>query len=376
MKTGKSLVELAKALEDIKEKSRDLMVPVAHMQMGADATLQVLGEKKAPPGLAVDLEGRPAGMAVPTVLYPTDYSMGQIYGYAGVPAAYGKKILAENPSLLAANVNHGFNVKQAENPAEARMLRTYDGKVRAMLSSRYRRLDCYDLCQATLPTLLENAVEVVSSEITDTRMYIKALTPRVQAEIKKGDVVQYGLVISNSDVGAGSVRIEPLIYRLVCLNGMIGETSIRKMHIGRDMAADNVQELLTDATLALTDQAFWAQVNDIVKASMSPEIFERNVARLREAANTPIKNFDIPDVVDMTMRAVGIDGEGAKNSIVAYLANGADGAGLTQWGLINGFTFAAQDEKIGYDRSIELERAGAKVLEIDPRKWSRIAEAA
>jgi Domain of unknown function (DUF932) len=363
MKAGKTLTELAQQLEDIKAKSRDFIVPTARLQMGADASLQFYGKDKE---------------TAPQILEPSDYAHGQIAGYASVPKAYYDRLRAEKPALLASNVNHGFERQEEsrERGTEARMLRTYDGKLRALVSSSYRRLDSYDLCKVVLPTLVDNRFEVVSSEITETRMYLKALTKRVQSEVKPGDVVQYGIVISNSDVGAGSVRVEPLIYRLVCSNGMIGSTAIRKMHVGRDLAGADIHELLSDETQRLTDEAFWAQVNDVVRASMNQEIFEREVAKLREAAHTPIKNYDIPDVVDVTMKAVGVDGEGAKNDIIAYLARGADGAGLTQWGLINGFTFAAQNEKIGYDRSIELERAGAKVLDIDQRKWARIADAA
>jgi hypothetical protein len=36
-------------------------------------------------------------------------------------------------------------------------------------------------------------------------MYIKAICPRIQAEVKKGDIVQAGIAISNSEVGMGSV---------------------------------------------------------------------------------------------------------------------------------------------------------------------------
>ena len=36
---------------------------------------------------------------------------------------------------------------------ERQLLRTLDGKVRAVLSERYRRLDNYDLLEHVLPTL-------------------------------------------------------------------------------------------------------------------------------------------------------------------------------------------------------------------------------
>lgn len=361
MKSGKSLVELAKSLEEIRINSKDLLVPAARLSMDAANDLVFEnGSKHA--------------------YTPSAYAHGQIAGYAGVPKQYYDKLRSENPQLLANNVNHGI-ARAAEEGGkggkpETRMIRTVGDKVRAVLSSSYRRLDSYDMCQTVLPLMADRGMQVVSSEITDSRLYIKALSPRITTEVKKGDVVQFGLVVSNSDVGAGSVRVEPLIFRLVCQNGLIMNTAIRKTHVGKNLAGDDIQELLTRETLDLTDKAFWAQVHDIVLASMDPQRFEAQVETLRHAAERKITNYDIPEVVELTARHVGISGEKNKENMIAYLANGADGAGLTQWGLVNAVTFAAQQEDVSYDDSVHMERTASKILELTPNQWRRIAEVA
>ncbi len=358
MKQGKSLTQLAVELENIKANARDFLVPTARLEM--DDSAEIFFEN----GQQHRFE-------------PSNYAHAQIAGYTGIPKTYYDTLLKEKPALLAKNVNHGFKKEGATTgrggKTETRMVRAYGNKVRAMLSSSYRRLDSYDMAQTVLPVLVDKQFEVVSSEITDTRLYIKALTPKVQTEIKPNDIVQYGLVISNSDVGAGSVRVEPLIYRLVCSNGLISNTAMRKFHVGKNQAGDDIQELLSQETISLSDQAFWAQVKDLVLASMKPEMFEREVNRLREAADIKIKNFDLPEVVEMSMKQIGVNGEAIKQNVIQYLANGADGAGLTKWGLANGFTYAAQADGVGYDQSIELERAGSKIIDLDSRQWTRIA---
>jgi hypothetical protein len=356
MLNGKTVNELAKTLTDIRENAKDFLVPTGKMEMSNDGKL-IFGNGE---------------------FTPNDFSHGQIATYSGIPKNYYEKIRLENPELFAKNVNHALNkiteTSLSVGKNENRLIRTYKGNVRALLSASYRRLDSFDLAETVLPILAEKEMPIVSSEITDSRMYIKALSPKITTEIKKGDAVQYGLLISNSDVGAGCVRVEPLVYRLVCENGLIMNTAIRKFHIGKSMAGDDITELLSNETINLSDAAFWSQVRDIVLASMNPMNFEKEVNRLREAANTPIKNFDIPEVVEMTMKAVGVNGDKNKDSIIAYLANGADGAGLTKWGLINGFTYAAHNATSNYDSSIDLERAGAKILELSPNQWKRIAE--
>jgi Domain of unknown function (DUF932) len=366
MKNGKSLVELAQELVRLKDSAKDFVVPTEKLR--ADVVESPDGAKQVTLNFKNETH---RGFAL------NNWSGGQLAGYADIPKAYFDRIASENPELAAENINHGLEriveAAKREKRQESRMVRTVDGRVRGLLSSRYRILDGHDLLESVFPVLADKGMEVVSSEITEKRLFIKALAPKLQAEVKKGDVVQFGLTISTSDVGAGSVRVEPLIYRLVCLNGMISNTAIRKFHVGKNQAEEDIRELLSDETRNLEDSAFWASVRDVVLSSMRPENFEAQVDRLRVAANEEIKNIDPLRVVELTMRATGIVGEGKKNSILAALASGNEGAGYTRYGLVNSFTRAAQAEAVSYEESIEMERAAGQILELSPKEWKTIA---
>lgn len=373
MKTGKSLMELAQALTHVKETAKDYIVPTEMLRAEVEERLLPFQEQPSKRLVLAFKNGEEKKMGL------NAWSRSQLSSYTDIPKVYFDRISEENPELAAKNINHGLEristqAKQ-EKKSESRMLRTLDGNVRGLLSSRYRILDSYDMLETVLPVAQEHGLQVVSSEITDHRLFIKMLSPKLITEVKKGDAVQYGLTISTSDVGAGSVRVEPLMYRLVCLNGMIANTAIRKYHVGKNQAESDVFELLSDKTKEVTDAAFWMQVKDIVLASLKPENFDREIDRLRIAAELPIKNFDLPEVVELTMKATGLTGENKKNSILAALASGNEGAGLTQWGLINSITRAAQDDQFDYEQSIEMERAAGQVLELPRRDWSRIADA-
>lgn len=370
MKTGKTLVELATELQRIKATARDFVVPTEMLRAqwkpsdakdNGEVTLGFDGAQKQEFRL-------------------TPWAGQQLATYSDIPKAYFDRLAIQSPALLADNVNHGLHVQASaarrDSRQESRMLRTLDGNVRGLLSSRYRILDSHDMLDAIFPVLSDKGMEVVSSELTERRMFVKALSPRLKADVKPGDTVQYGLVISTSDVGAGSVRVEPLIYRLVCANGMISNTAIRKYHVGKNQAESEIQELLSDKTREVSDAAFWMQVRDIVLHSLKPENFEREVDRLRVAANEEIKNFDLPRVVELTMKETAIYGEGKKNSILHALASGGEGSGLTRWGLVNAFTRAAQAANVSYEESIELERAGGQILELPKNAWQMIASTA
>lgn len=373
MKTGKTLIELATALQHTRDNSKDFMVPVEKIEAKAITTENRTTEKRETDLVLSFKNGQDHEFRL------NSWSRGQLASYTDIPKAYFDRIAEENPELAAKNINHGLakNAKagRAAGKPETRMIRTSFKDVRGFLSDRYRRLDAPDLLETVLPVAQESGLQVVSSELTLNRLYLQMLSPRITSEIKKGDVVQYGLTISTSDVGAGSVRVEPLIYRLVCSNGLIADTAFRKYHIGRSQTDfENIQELLSDRTKEVTDAAFWLQVKDLVIASLKPENFEKQVNRLRVAADMPIRNLDLPEVVELTMKAVGITGEGKKNSILAALASGNQGAGLTQWGLVNSFTAAANADEATYQDSIDLQRAGGAILELAPKDWKRIAD--
>lgn len=366
MKTGKTLMQLAQELSRIQESARDFIVPTEALK----ATVQEDGKGKQQVALSF-------GNTVEKSFGLTPWATSQVAGYTDIPKAYVDRLAVEKPALLADNINHGLGriVAQAkrERKSEARMLRTLDGNVRGLLSSRYRILDAHDMVETVLPVAQEKGLQIISSEVTERRVFLKMMSPRLVAEVKKGDAVQYGLTVSTSDVGAGAARVEPFIFRKVCDNGLILNTAIRKFHVGKNLAEEAIQELLSDRTKEMTDAAFWASVRDVVMASLDPENFEREVDRLRVAANEPILNFDLPRVVELTMKATGITGEGKKNSILAALASGNEGAGLTRWGLINSFTRAAQSDDVDYEASIEMERAGGQILELPRSQWETIA---
>jgi len=354
MRTGKTLMELAGELTRIQESKKDYIVPTTKLSMNEDGKLEFTNGVKHELNL-------------------TNWSSGQVASYADIPKQYFDRIKEESPFLLSEMVNHGLNIASRSGEREGRLVRVLDGKVRGFLSPKYRILDGHDLLEATLPTLLDHKFEVMSSEVTEKRLYLKAITKRIEGEVKQGDVVQYGIMLSTSDVGAGSLKVEPFFMRLACLNGMVMETKFRKAHLGASKFEAEVQELLTDNTRRLNDQAFFATVRDYLTATMSPVNFERELNKMRDAANRKIENFDLEKVVEVSMNEVGVKGETVKKGILAALASGNEGAGLTQWGLANSFTNFAKSNDIDYDLATDLERAGGSILELSSTQWRKVA---
>jgi hypothetical protein len=271
---------------------------------------------------------------------------------------------AEAPSLLTTNVNEWFR----RNP-EPRMIRTLDGNVRAFLSNRYQRIDNAEIAEVALPVLLKlPEVRIVSSQITEHRMYIQAVTPRLTENVGLNDAVQAGVIISNSEVGMGSVSVLPVVYRLRCLNGMIvADQGFKAYHVGRRVE-DNA-ELWADDTRKADDRAVLMKVRDMIAHAVDAVRFRENVQRMQGLAGERVTG-DPRKVVEVLSKRIGAT-EAESGGILRSLIEGGD---LSAWGVLNAVT--AQAHGADYDRSVELEQAGGALLTLGQGEWKRMLEVA
>lgn len=355
MKAGLTLQQLAIELHRQNEAKQDFLVNTGSMQF------ETFGDQ-------VYLQLRDNSMAPLEPLEVNSIAHQQLGTFTEVPAAYYNKMLTEHPALLAHNLNEWLH----RDPAQ-RLVRTLFGTARAFLSNRYRRIDNMHIAEIVLPALqqIDGAI-FESCQITDSRMYIKVVNPRLQAEVVPGDIVQSGIIISNSEVGQGSVLIQPLVYRLVCSNGMVvNDAKARKYHIGKTNSLDGNFELYEQDTIDAIDTAFVKQIRDTVYAAVDQTRFDKVIDIMRNAREAKLNTEDIPNLIQLTGKEFGIT-EDERGGVLQHLIEGKD---LSLYGLSNAVTRYAQDVE-SYDRSTELEGVGYKILTMHPRIWKHINQAA
>ena len=368
MKNGKTLVELATEIQRQTAAKRDFYASTENLSYQPD----------------VDSDARSSLGAIrftskgeEFTARPTKHCIRQIGEHTGIPARYVERMAAGNQELLAHNINHWFKKEPSK-----RMLRTImngDQTARAFLSDRYRPLDNNDLAEIALPKLIESGCQVLSTEITETRLYIQAATPRMELDINafrqsgkklsEADPVQAGVVISNSEVGAGTLRVEPMLYRLVCLNGLITAQAIKRYHVGRRMDVflelESAAEYFTDATREADDRAFWMKVRDVISGVFNVEKFQSLVEKFASTGNITLENGAKNSVNEITNRFKLNDTE--SDSVLNHLVEGGD---LSLFGLVNAVTRTSSDVE-SYDRAIELERVGGEIIELPQTLWSK-----
>lgn len=362
MKNGNisNLVSMASELQRRMEAKKDFVAPTPKIEV----------TQAVPMDMAITNEGAPHHLKLgDQYLTMTDHFRRQISSTYKIPADYAERIRTAHPRLYSQTLNTFFQ----QEPSN-RMIRTLDGKARAFLSDRFRPLDNHDLMEAILPAIMQHeSIQIPSIDISDNKFYLKAVFPRIQTEIRKGDVVQIGLVISNSEVGDGALSVSPLVYRLVCLNGMIAaDYAHRRSHIGRRNEADeNIQQFLTDQTRRLDDAAFFAKTRDMVNGVLSNLTLEKIASKMREATEQKIATANLNEIVEVTGEKFGYN-ENTKAGILDHLIKGND---FTRYGLMNAVTRQSQDEA-DYQLATQLEADGGKIIELARNDWKEIAEAA
>lgn len=364
MKTGRTISQLAAEIERQQGAKRDLVASTRDMRMVN------LGDDR--PGLAV-------GTNLDNLFGLNNLAHDQIGTFTGIPAKYYDHMLATDPALLAENVNTWMH-----REPQRRLIRTLDGSARAFLSDAYRPLENLDLAEAVLPILAQQQFEVISCEITERRLYLKAVDHRINRDIPHGhrmgdgshqifDTCVSAIIISNSEVGQGSLSVETGVWTRACTNlAVFASESMKRRHVGarHEIADDDdIAELLSDDTRRATDRALWLQVRDVVRGAFNEARFQARIDKITGTVAQKIEGDPIA-VVEFAARRFGIQ-EQEQKGILRHLI---EGGSLTRYGLFNAITRAAEDIE-SYDRATEIERMGGEIIDLAAGEWKQIATA-
>lgn len=312
-------------------------------------------------GVRLNVNG-PDGL--PVRLQLTDWAHRQVSQKLKVPWRYYQRMVEHGEyNLLAHNCNTWLTQR------DKRLVRVLDGQVRAFLSERYKYLENLSVMYAALETIKEladsgSAIEIMNCDVSQTNMYIKAMKPYTKEEIRVSDEVVPGIIISNSEVGAGRLSVSPVMVRLICRNGMISQQSFGRIHLGS--ARDEGLVDWSQRTKEIESDLIRSQVDDAIRAAFDPDIFTEWVDNVRKGAT-----YELPNRVD-PVEAIATEfrySESEKKQLIDRFADNDK----TQWGLGNAVTRYARDLD-DPDRQVELEKHGAVIAEMDQDELDALIE--
>jgi len=177
----------------------------------------------------------------PAALSLTPWATGQLCARLSIPTPYFKRC---PPCLRDSQVNYWLRYAPAPTGEEDEdagpfaepdephlaagwddtwLLRGRKDRLRGILSSRYAALDNAQLLDALRPLLLDRQerLEVKDFALSEESLHLRLVDPQLAREVLKDDRLMVGFHVSNSEVGRHSVRVDALVWRLVCSNGLI-----------------------------------------------------------------------------------------------------------------------------------------------------------
>lgn len=333
MKTGTEIKTVLKEINDDTQYKKDYLVDLKDMQV----------VKSEQTGQAMLQFGN-----IDKDFYMTDRSVNQLCGKLKIGRQYIQKCLPESIDLVAHNLNFWINHRDNRDL----MVRTYEFDARAILTNRYKRIDCDVVANHCLDKLMDLDVEFKYSYYNGDTMNITAVTPKVEGEVVKGDVVQGGITITNSEVGDGSLMIKPFIYRLVCTNGMVAPQYFNQFyakHVGA-IVIDPTQ----DEQWKVTIEKMQKQLELVAK----PEVFEENLKKLQDATK---KSMNSHQIIQLAKRQGITDAEraGIFERLDRYVG---DEFTVSKYELSNAITNMANDEEMSDKRARFFQELGGLVV--------------
>jgi hypothetical protein len=286
----------------------------------------------------------------------THWSFGQLSSRVGAPASYLRALPA---TLAAQNLNHGLANRRADDPdSNVHLLFHQNGSLllRALTSDKYARIWNHEIT-GRLVDLQGQGWEAARADIRvksadDLPLYASDHDmfaflrhgDRVVREGGSGNLLYKGIIVSNSEVGASSLKLTRFLYREMCGNHII-------------WGAEEVIDLALRHVGAIRDQVqrWGVEITKYLDESPSDQEAQIETARTTEIAATKDQVLDL-----LFKRRLGISRKALAAGYDAVRPD-QDGDPRTVWGLVQGLTRHSQT--IAYaDERTELDRAAGKLV--------------
>lgn len=331
MKQDLSLADLHRTVNDLALRKKDFLLPTNELTIKSSSGKSYLNVA----GASFAIQNRAAA---------------QLSSIARIPYSYYQRLEKEHPALLDVNVNT-LLATQSKN----RLVRTLGGNARAILSDRYRLIEHETVLDTIMPIIDSiNGLDVVSASLTPDKLYLKAICKYEQSDVKVGDTVSWGIVLTNSETGCSSIVLQPFCMVLKCTNGMVlprYDGCTRRIHLGKQITdITNYDTLYAD-----TQDNLPVIMRSEIQSILDSEYYKSVLQKMKDAAEIFIP--DASGTIEKVAKMYSLS-EKEKELITYYFTIGKD---LSLWGLVNSITETSK-YSFTYTRAHELETIGSQLL--------------
>lgn len=245
------------------------------------------------------------------------------------------------------------------------MIRLAKGEARAIVGARYAPLDDAQMIEVLREALVKRDLDksvIVRGVAVGPRTVLRLTWPEVTAlEVRKGDAIERGLDITNGELGNSSLGVCPMVFRLVCSNGMrawLAAGASRQMHVGDPKI---VLEKLVDAIPVAINETLG--IVDAMRVAVTRQIEDISAEFDRLGSQFKLNTSEVRGVAVETLRnaAPALAESNEKQTLDRMF----DRTQASVYDVMNGITAYAQER--GTDRRLELEEVAAQYLTVRTR---------
>lgn len=268
------------------------------------------------------------------------------------------------------------------------LVRTLDGRARAILSDSYRVLDNSDLFFCAAEEFQNVGADIWNARMSEDRFQMLAVSPHIRGAVSidrtfdpgdgwqsrwhgtEGDVHNAAVSITNSETGNGGLGVNLAIMRKVCANFNVWTNGVAQIHAGK--TNDGEGEIsFSDETRASEARTIWLKVRDAIRTAFDPIKFKALIDRLNVATTDVIPAANVEKAIDNVVAEYAIP-ESRKLAILSNLLKSGD---RTRYGVIQAVTAAAHDadSDTDPDSAFDLESVGAKLTDVSSTRFAVLA---
>ena len=396
-----TLTSLMQTIQDQAARSADYLANTNNLQFSTEVT--ETGQNNS----TVIMEAH-KGMPT-TALRVNDVAFDQIATKADLPTKTARRLRDEYPAVLDHAVRE---IWDKEN--EPRMIRSFmdsesnsSGTARAFVSDRFKTFDNVHLLSAALPQLMESDAQwkVVRGTVTDKQMFIELKSEIITADAAErasnphptnnvmqltehtrslggvnrtvGDVMALAIRLRNSEVGLGSIQVSQMLMTLACLNGMQTGNNHRSAHLTSARGDAEFARILQNDTIEADNHALKLKLRDLISSYADEGQFETLMDKFTAARGDLIQVAPHQAVENLgrVMKLTKPQTASVLDGLMATIQqDGYAGHAISRATMINAVT--AVQHTVEADSMNDWQVMGGKVLDLSPKDWSIVAEAA
>jgi len=251
------------------------------------------------------------------------------------------------------------------------LFRNVDGVVRGFLSTSYKRLNTREIFMKFIETAESMNLPLVGAFEGQARDYLEILDPRlIEINTPNNGVVLYarGMQLKNGDFGGSKLELRSYWKKAICLNGAVGQSFLKEVHLGSRMAQDFVFSI---ETVNKDTEVRALMVRDAMKYAFSERNRQFEEAQIVESSE---KKIDLPKQIEHLPK-LGLT-KTEKTGIEEILLKRDDNDGVTGEATMYLFAQAVSafaNKTADPERSRELQQiAGNMIFTQEPEKVEKL----